>query len=115
VHVTRVSYVTIPPLIVAFQVTAHEAKFLDIILYSREQMLKEYAAMPIKGDPTDLPSVPWGIISIKAQDEPQEMPMTPITMMRNSLGAEEGGSGVRIDRESYEAAAAYWDTHAAIQ
>lgn len=27
-----------------------------------------------------------------------EIPMDPITMMRNSLGAEEGGSGVKLDR-----------------
>jgi hypothetical protein len=27
-------------------VQAHEAKFLDIILYSREQLLKEYEALP---------------------------------------------------------------------
>ena len=66
---------------------------LDIILYSREQLVKEYNAMPEKGDPGDLPQVgfllhklavlqacsvgsppeaitsilqvPWGIISVK--------------------------------------------------
>ena len=97
-------------------VTATEAKYLDIILYSREQMVKEYEALPLEGrDAADLPDCPWGIISIKAQDEPHETPMTPMTMMRNALGREEGGSGVPIDREKYEAACAYWDTHAAIQ
>jgi len=100
----------------ADQVTPHEAKHLDVILYSREQMVKEYEALPLEGrDSADLPDVPWGIISIKAQDEGYETPMTPITIMRNSLGREEGGSGVPIDREKYEAAAAYWDAHAAIQ
>ena len=60
------------------------AAFLDIILYSREQMIKEYEALPLEGrDAADLPNVPWGIISIKAQNEPFETPMTPITMMRN--------------------------------
>jgi hypothetical protein len=46
-----------------------EAKHLDLILYSREQLLKEYAAMPSKAagggevDPEQLlPNVPWGII-----------------------------------------------------
>lgn len=93
-----------------------EAKFLDCILYSREQLVKEYQAMPEKGNPEDLPQVlsppycnhrppnlplsilfccyivslcvlqaPWGIISIKAQDEDFETPMQPITIMRNSL------------------------------
>ena len=33
------------------------AKFLDCILYSREQLVKEYQAMPEKGDPEDLPQV----------------------------------------------------------
>jgi hypothetical protein len=48
-----------------------EAGHLDIILYSRQQLLKEYAAMPSKtgseaADPEELlPDVPWGIISIK--------------------------------------------------
>jgi hypothetical protein len=40
--------------------------------------------------------------------------MQPITMMRNSLGREEGGSGVILDREAYEASVTYWQTHAAI-
>lgn len=55
-----------------------EAKFLDLILYSREQLIKEYKAMPSKtaaaaagggggsqeaADPEEiLPNVPWGII-----------------------------------------------------
>jgi len=56
----------------------------------------------------------WGIISVKAQDESFETPMQPITMLRNALGREEGGSGVPIDRQAYEASAAYWDGHAAV-
>lgn len=52
-----------------------EAKFLDVILYSREQLVKEYEAMPGKGSPKALPAAPWGIISIKAQDEDYETPM----------------------------------------
>lgn len=57
---------------------------------------------------------PWGIVSIKAQDVDYEIPMTPITAMRNALGKEEGGSGVPLDRESYLSAFEYWDTHATI-
>ncbi|PHJ24498.1 duf3228 domain-containing protein [Cystoisospora suis] len=55
----------------------------------------------------------WSIISIKAQDENFELPMSPITMLRNTL-IEEGGSGVKLDRESYEASVAYWTSHAVI-
>uniref|UniRef100_A0A383V540 Flagellar associated protein n=1 Tax=Tetradesmus obliquus TaxID=3088 RepID=A0A383V540_TETOB len=97
-----------------------QAQHLDIILYSRQQLLQEYAAMPSKtggqaADPEQLlPDVPWGIISIKAQDEPYETPMQPITMMRNALGREEGGSGVTLDRQAYEASTQYWQGHAAI-
>ncbi|GAX79916.1 hypothetical protein CEUSTIGMA_g7356.t1 [Chlamydomonas eustigma] len=91
------------------------AKYLDLILYSREQLVKEYEAMPVgKGRPEDLPNVPWGIISIKAQDEPFETPMQPITMLRNSLGKQEGGSGVSLDREAYEKSVQYWEEHATI-
>jgi hypothetical protein len=38
--------------------------------------------------------------------------MAPITMMRNALGLEEGGSGVPLDRESYLGSVAYWDANA---
>lgn len=30
----------------------------------------------------------YGIISVKPQDKPQELPMDPITIMRNALGKE---------------------------
>ena len=65
------------------------AKFLDIILYSREQIRKEAAAM---GRADDGETAPWGIISVKAQDVDYELPMQPITMMRNALGAEVCGT-----------------------
>jgi len=40
--------------------------------------------------------------------------MTPITIMRNALGTEFGGSGVPIQMESYNAAAEYWQSHALV-
>lgn len=40
--------------------------------------------------------------------------MTPITAMRNALGKEEGGSGVKLDRDEYMKAYEYWNTHATI-
>lgn len=64
--------------------------------------------------PPELPPAPWGIISVKAQDEAFELPMQPITMLRNALGREEGGSGVAIDRGAYAASVEYWQGHAAI-
>ncbi len=59
-------------------------------------------------------NAPWGIVSIKAQDVDYEIPMTPITAMRNALGKEEGGSGVPLERDAYMKAYEYWNTHATI-
>jgi hypothetical protein len=43
----------------------------------------------------------YGIISVKPSDVQYETPMDPITMMRNALGKEHGGSGVELDRAKY--------------
>jgi len=40
--------------------------------------------------------------------------MDPITMMRNALGKEEGGSGVPLDRNLYDKAVDYWSKHVSI-
>lgn len=91
------------------------AKYLDLILYSREQIEKENAAMG-KNDGDDggekEKKAPWGIVSIKAQDADHELPMTPITAMRNALGKDQGGSGVEVVREAYMDAVEYWRDHA---
>ena len=60
------------------------------------------------------PETEWGIVSVKAQLEGFETPMAPITMLRNALGKEEGGSGVPLDREKYLQSVAYWKNHASI-
>ena len=58
---------------------------------------------------------PWGIISLKAQSVDYELPMQPITMMRNALGAEEGGSGVGLDRDAYRKSVDFWSKYAPIK
>jgi hypothetical protein len=78
------------------------ASYLVVILYSREQMAKE-------GTPVD---ADWGIVGCLATAEPEEIPMAPITMMRNALGVEEGGSGVPMDREAYRRSVAFWERNA---
>jgi Protein of unknown function (DUF3228) len=91
------------------------AKYLDLILYSREQINAEKAAQGRAspgGNPVE--TAPWGIVSIKAQDVDYELPMTPITAMRNALGKEEGGSGVPLNREEYMKAVNYWKDHATV-
>jgi hypothetical protein len=78
------------------------AGFLIPILYSRDQLARE--GSPIEAD--------FGIVGCMYTAEPEEIPMAPITMMRNALGVEEGGSGVPLDRKSYLRSVAYWDAHA---
>jgi hypothetical protein len=41
--------------------------------------------------------------------------MDPITMMRNSLGAEEGGSGVKLDRDKYMESVEFWSKNALVK
>lgn len=78
------------------------AEYLVVILYSAEQLAREGA--PIEAD--------WGVVGCLYTAEPEEVPMAPITMMRNALGVEEGGSGVAIDRAAYARAVAFWDNNA---
>ena len=93
------------------KVDVPDATWLDVILYSREQLELERAAVPSKGARPPLPDAPWGIISVKGQTVSYECPMTPITIMRNTL-IEEGGSGVPIDRAAYAKSVDYHQRHA---
>ena len=90
------------------------AKYLDLILYSKEQVQKENEAMG-NVDPNKDVDYDFGIVSVKPSDVPYETPMDPITMMRNSLGKEEGGSGVPLERAKYLESVKYWSTHALIK
>lgn len=87
------------------------AKYLDLILYSRQQIQNENESM---GKPAGEETAPWGIVSIKAQDVDYELPMNPITVMRNSLGKDQGGSGVPLDRDAYMASVNYWNDHVVV-
>jgi len=53
----------------------------------------------------------YGIISIKPQDCDYELPMDPITMMRNALGVEYGGSGQKLENEKYMESVKFWSEH----
>lgn len=92
-------------------ITAPAASWLDLILYSRDQIVLENAATGKRSG--ELAAAPWRLISIKAQGVPHELPMQPITVMRNAL-ISEGGSGVDIDRKAYQASVDYWSKHATI-
>lgn len=78
------------------------ANYLIPILYSREQLAKE--GQPIDAD--------WGVVGCLYTMKPEETPMTPITLMRNALGVEQGGSGVPIDRAMYLRSLEFWRAHA---
>lgn len=78
------------------------ANYLVVILYNREQLEKE-------GEPID---ADWGIVGCLYTMEPEEIPMAPITMLRNALGVEEGGSDVPLDREAYRRSVAFWENNA---
>lgn len=78
------------------------ADYLVVILYNREQLARE--GTMIDAD--------WGVVGCLYTAEPEELPMAPITLMRNALGVAEGGSGVALDHEAYRRSVAFWDTHA---
>jgi hypothetical protein len=78
------------------------AGYFVVILYSREQLAKEGVA--IEAD--------WGVVGCLYTATPEELPMAPITMMRNALGVEEGGSGMPLDREAYRHSVDFWERNA---
>lgn len=82
-----------------------QAAYLGIVLYDSEQLLKE--GEHIEAD--------YGIVAILGQNTNTEEPMTPITMMRNALGIQEGGSGHPLDRDKYLAAVEFWKRHVIVR
>ena len=78
------------------------AGYLVVILYDRGQLAKEGTAI----------TADWGVVGCMYTAEPVETPMAPITMLRNALGPEEGGSGVPVDRDAYARSVAFWREHA---
>jgi hypothetical protein len=78
------------------------ANFLIAILYDREQLAKE--GTRIDAD--------WGIVGCMYTEFPEEIPMAPITMMRNALGVAEGGSGVPLEQAAYRRSVEFWAANA---
>lgn len=58
--------------------------------------------------------VEWGVVSIMGQMVNVEEPMQPITMIRNHMGMEFGGSGEPLNRDAYLRSVAFWENHAII-
>jgi hypothetical protein len=78
------------------------ANYLIPILYSRDQLRKE--GEKIAAD--------WGVVGCLYTMDPEEIPMAPITMLRNALGVAEGGSGVPLDRAAYRRSVEFWERNA---
>ncbi len=83
-------------------VDAPVAEYLVAILYDRAQLAREGTVI----------DADWGVVGCLYTMTPEELPMAPITMLRNALGVAEGGSGVPLDREAYRRSVAFWSTHA---
>ena len=83
-------------------VQAPIAQYLIAILYSREQLARE--GSPIEAD--------WGVVGCLYTDQPEEIPMAPVAMMRNALGVSEGGSGVPLDAAAYRRSVEFWNANA---
>ena len=78
------------------------AAYLIAILYDRDQLAAE--GTKIGAD--------WGVVGCMYTAAPEEIPMAPVTVMRNALGVGEGGSGVPLDRAAYQRSVDFWQVHA---
>ena len=79
----------------------------------KQQVQAENKARNSLDENEDIP-YDWAVVSVKSQDIAQEIPMDPITCMRNALGKEEGGSGIPLDRTAYLKSVEFWKDHALI-
>ena len=89
-------------------IKAEEANYIVLVLYSKEQLEKEFK--PKKKDKEFYfdNSVEWGIVSIMGTLYPYPDPLVPITIMRNALGIEEGGNGEKLNRDVYNESVEFW-------
>ena len=90
------------------------ADYLDVILYHRSQIEIENKAMGEEDVHANL-DYEWGVVSVKPSDVDYELPMDPITIMRNALGVEHGGSGVPLDKKKYLESVNFWSKNGKIK
>jgi hypothetical protein len=94
--------------------SAPKAKYLVVVVYTREQLESEYEDLDEPNE-FEKTNYEWGVVAILGQMENNEEPMKPITMMRNALGKDEGGSGVPLDREKYNESVDFWSKNANVK
>ena len=87
------------------RVEAPLATHLEVILYSREQLLKEGYVIETE----------WGIVAILASMSAETSPPVPATQARNALGIQGGGNGAPIIPVQYAAGVAYWTRYALVR
>jgi hypothetical protein len=87
------------------------SEYVVLVLYSREQLEKEFK--PSENTPEFYfdESVEWGIVSIMGTIKPYPDPLVPITIMRNALGVDEGGNGEKLNKKTYDESVEFWQKH----
>lgn len=90
------------------------ATHLNLIFYNRDQIIREKQAMNDLITDDDF-QFDWGLISIKGQIDNRDSPMLPMTMMRNALGIEYGGSSEKINVQDYNESVKYWEKYISVQ
>jgi hypothetical protein len=88
-----------------------EANYIVLVLYSKEQLQKEFKPKEEGQEFYFDDSVEWGIVSIMGTVLPHPDPLVPITIMRNSLGVEEGGNGEKLNRKVYNESVEFWSKY----
>jgi hypothetical protein len=92
--------------------------FIDIVLYTKEHLLKEINERIEKGTASEAdiidqqkledPSITHGVVKILGTLDKKETPIDPITMIRNHLGMKFGGNGEEINLIKYLESVDYW-------
>ena len=96
-------YVQLPP---GFK--SADANYIVLVLYSREQLQKEFKPKEEGQDFYFDDNVEWGVVSIMGTMEPKPDPLVPITIMRNALGIKEGGNSMPINIIEYNKSVEFW-------
>lgn len=101
------TYLQLPP-----GIEIPRAEYLCFVVYDKAQI--DYEDSLQVAERRENIDAEWCVVAILGQMEMEEHPMKPITMMRNALGAEEGGSGHKLDREAYMKAVEFWSKNVTI-
>ena len=87
------------------------ANYIVFVLYSKEQLEKEFKSKEEDDVFYFDDSVEWGIVSINGTVLPYPDPLVPITIMRNALGIKEGGNGETLNKKVYSESVEFWSKH----